>query len=328
LLLVAAAPPTPAPLITPTSSPPPPPITPPPANQIPSVLIYPFDVESGEDPKIGTAISSILRQEMTTAGGVDVLTLPTGVARPKFLEYARAQHADFYIAGFVTPVGEGAAVVDQVVSVESGVIVFSNTVQVVSVADVAAQALQQRAAIFALIGRGAETISAQPTETPAPTSSNGANVPLNGIASIVDSVFGAKHKPGASPSPIAIVKPPRGVIVAPAAASGTVSAADLTSATNELTLGLSHFYTVKTTAAVPNVAKAADAICGTSRDNTVASGILSQSTAHHRTQYAFTLQVYTCFGALLDGENGTGNTIKKAVDAAIAAYATAHPDNS
>lgn len=327
LLLVAAAPPTPAPLITPTSSPPPPMITPPPANQIPVVIVYPFDVQSGQDPKIGTAIGQILIQEMTAAGGVDVLTMPTGIPRPRFQAYARDQKADFYVAGFVTPVGDGAAVVDQVVSVSSGVIVYSNTAQVASVADVASQALMQRAAIFALIGRGRESLSSQGNSTPEPqATTNGTNVPLKGLAGIVDSVFGSKHKPGGpTPAPTPLAKPARAVIVAPASPSGTIAASDLAKATTELLASLGKFYTTTLTTPVPNVAKAADGICGTNRNNTVATGIIGQP---KRGQYTFTLQVYTCFGALLDGENGAGNSVKKAVDAAVAAYAAAHPDNS
>jgi hypothetical protein len=42
----------------------------------------------------------------------------------------------------------------------------------------------------------------------------------------------------------------------------------------------------------------------------------------------FNLAVYTCFGATLDREVGKGSSVKSAVDAAVAAYAEAHPDNS
>ncbi|MBV8489891.1 MAG: hypothetical protein JO199_05110 [Candidatus Eremiobacteraeota bacterium] len=328
LLLVAAAPPTPGPLITPTSSPPPV-VTPPPANEVPTVVVFPFDVPTGQDAKIGTAIATIMHDTMNAAGGVNVLAIPKDVTRPQFGTYARAQHADFYVAGFVTPVGEGAAIVDQVVSVSSGVIVYSNTLQVVSVDDVAAQALQQRAAIFALIGRGRETLTTQSASTPAPTSTNGASVPLKGIAAIVDSVFGSHHgKPGATPMPAVSAKPARGMFLVPATGASGVAAKDLATANTELVTGLGHFYTVKPVAAATDVAKAADSICGTNRDNTVASGTLTETSQHHRTQYNFSFQVFTCFGALLAGTTGTGPNLKKAVDDAIAAYATAHADNS
>ena len=114
--------------------------------QQPVILVYPFDVQTGADPRIGTAIAQILGQEMAAAGGITVLAIPQGVKRPDFLDNARTAKADFYISGYVTPVGESAAVVEQVVSVESGVILFSQTAQVSSVADVASQSLLARGA--------------------------------------------------------------------------------------------------------------------------------------------------------------------------------------
>jgi hypothetical protein len=100
-------------------------------------MVYPFDVQTGADPRLGQAIAQILAQEMVAAGEISVPPVPQGVKRANFLENARAARADFYISGYVTPVGESAAVVEQVVSVESGVILFSQTAQVTSVADVA-----------------------------------------------------------------------------------------------------------------------------------------------------------------------------------------------
>lgn len=315
-----------------TPPPPPPPTPAPPlAGQNPSVVVYPFDVQTGADPKIGIAIAQILGQEMVAAGGINVPPVPQGVKRSDFLQYAHNANADFYISGYVTPVGDSAAVVEQVVSVESGVILFSQTAQVSSVADVASQSLLARSQILAFVGRGTQTVQAQSTNTPAPTSTNGAQVPLKGIASIVDSVF--KHGHGSrTPTPGPTTKPPRGVIVAPVGASGYVAAADLTNATHELYFALNRaFTTTMTSASVApaDVGRYADQICGENRDNTIASGTVQVAPAHHGKQdVTFTLAVYTCFGAALEHETGKGSSIKSAVDAAVAEYATAHPDNS
>jgi len=326
LALMAAVPtpapmPTPAPVLAPT---------PPPAlAQNPTVLIYPFDAANGSDAKIGSAVAQIYAQTMSGAGGLTVLTIPTNVSRPQFLDYARSQHADYYISGYVTPVGDGAAVVSQVVSVDSGVILFSQTAQVGSVADVASQSLQARAQIMAISGRGTQDINAQSSNTPAPTASNGASMQLKGISGIVDSVFGKHHGNGPTPAPAPIAKPPRGVIVAPVTASGALPAPDAGSATNELYFAMQHFYNVTLTNTTQSVKKAADSICGTKRDNTIATGILEQiQEKHKKAQYQYTLQIYACFGDLLDSETGKGDTIKAAVDAAVAAYVKAHPDNS
>lgn len=318
--LIAGAPPTPAPKVSPT------PVAPPGANTA-AVLIYPFDVQTGVDPKIGFAIASILAQEMAAAGGLNVLPVPVGVKRTDFLQTARTQHADFYISGYVTPVGDSAAVVEQVVSVDSGVILFSQTAQVQSVADVASQSLLARAQILAFLGRTTQNIQTQASNTPEPTSTNGAQVQLHGITSIVDSVF--HHKAAAAASPTPAVKPDRGVIVAPITATLPLPAAELSNATDELFFALQRHYRVTMTTPAANVAQAADSICGQNRDNTIASGTLAQTpTSHGRSELTFTLSIYTCFGAVLDRAVGKGASFKAAIDAAVASYAAAHPQNN
>lgn len=311
----------------PTPTPPPVlPVTPEPSRvgQQPVVLIYQFDVQTGADPKIGFAIAQILGQEMVAAGGITVPPVPQNVKRADFLDYARKAHADFYISGYVTPVGDSAAVVEQVVSVESGVILFSQTAQVSSVADVASQSLLARTQILSFLGRGTQNVNAPTSNTPAPTSTNGAQVPITGLGSIVNSVF---HKRGArTPTPGPTTKPLRGVIVAPVVASGSVSVSDLTNATHELYFAMNRHYTTQLTAITTDVARSADQICGTSRDETIATGTLQEGRG--RQGVHFELRVYTCFGALLDTQTGVGSSFKNAVDGAVTAYAAAHPDNS
>lgn len=315
---VGAAPPPPVPTAAPV-----------PAgfDQLPTVLVYPFDVQTGSDPRIGIAIGQILAQEMNAAGGITILPVPKGVKRADFLDTARTQHADFYISGYVTPVGDSAAVVEQVVSVESGVILFSQTAQVMSVADVASQSLLAREQILAFVGRGTENVQTRPTNTPAPTSTNGAQVPIQGLGSIVSSVFG-KHKGARTPAPGPVVKPSRGVIVAPVTATGAIGSADLTNAGRELYFAMNGHFKTEFTAVSSNAQQSADTICGANRDNTVATGTLAESSAHRKTEYQFDLFVYTCFGAPLGHHTGKASSIKSAVDTAVSAYATAHPDNS
>jgi len=293
-------------------------------SQQPVVMIYQFDVQTGADPKIGYAIAQILGQEMTAAGGITVPAIPKDVKRADFLDYAQKAHADFYISGYVTPVGDSAAVVEQVVSCESGVIVFSQTAQVTSVADVASQSLLARSQILGILGRGTQNVNTQTSNTPAPTSSNGAKVPIQGISSIVNSVF---HKRGSStPTPAPTAKPSRGVIVAPVAATGSVVAADLTNATHELYFAMGRHYTAQMTAITTDPSRSSDEICGSDRNNTIATGAL-QENGHGRSAFSFELRIYTCFGAMLDHQTATGSSIKNAVDSAVNAYATAHPQN-
>jgi hypothetical protein len=291
------------------------------------VLIYPFETQAGADPKIGAAISQILSQAMTQSGGINVLPVPPKVARSDYQTYAKQQHADFYIGGYVTPIGETASVVEQVVSVDSGVILYSQTAQVFSVGDVASQSLQARAVIEAYTNRGTQSIASTSSKTPAPTATNGAQMKLGGISAIVDSVF--HHHAAATPTPIpAGAKPSRGVIVAPVLATGSVSASDLSSATNELYFAMARKYNASITGVKESVAKAADSICGSNRNNTIASGTLAENMPKKGHEVDFTLQIYTCFGVVLDTQVGKGNNAKAAIDAAVAAYAAAHPDNS
>ncbi|MBV8149467.1 MAG: hypothetical protein JO092_10280, partial [Candidatus Eremiobacteraeota bacterium] len=118
------------------------------------------------------------------------------------------------------------------------------------------------------------------------------------------------------------------VIVAPVSASGAVAASDLSNATNELYFAANRHFNAQMTSVRSNVAEAADSICGTSRNNTIATGTLTQHSVKHGRETLFTLQIYTCFGAVLATETAKGNSVKNAVDAAIASYVADHPDNS
>jgi TolB-like protein len=315
--------PSPSPVPAPSASP----ATPKPVAATPAVLVYPFETQSGADPKIGAAISQILSQAMTQAGGITVLPTPQNVARADYQTYARQQHADFYISGYVTPIGDSASVVEQLVGVSDGIVLFSQTAQVNSVGDVASQSAQARAFIIAYTSRGTQSIQSTSSNTPAPSATNGAQVKVSGLSAIVDSVF--HHRSSATPTPMpASAKPARGVIVAAVSATGNVPAADLTNATNELYFAMLRRYNASITAVKGPVASSADAICGANRNNTIAGGTIVENIPKHGHEVDFTLTVYTCFGAVLDTQTGKGNNIKAAVDAAAAAYAAAHPDNS
>jgi hypothetical protein len=329
--LLAAAPPgptpTPLPLLTPAPAASAGPTT-------PTVIVYPFEVQGGMDPKIGMAMAQITAQEMAAPGGLIVAPVPQGVTRSGYLDYARKQKADYYISAYVTPVGEIASVVAQLVAVDSGIIIYSQTAQVATVADVASQALVERDAVITSAHPGGRQGVAEGKETPAPTSTNGANVKLQGISGlsgIVDSVFG-KHggKPTPTPSPSPYLKPQRGVIVARVSGPADMSDA-LSGATGYLYTALNGYFNAQMTGVTQNVAQAADSICGANRNNTIATGTLSKVNSggkHGKTQIAFVLSIYTCFGATLAQSTGTADTVAKAIAAAVTAYAKDHPDNS
>lgn len=331
--------------VTPTPTPTPQPKTPvksaspaasatPFTSKAPAVVVYPFD-QSGElQAHTGEAIAQIFSQAMVTSGDVTVLPVGTGVKRADFLTNARKVNADYYISGYITPVGQGAAVVQQLVSVDSGVIVYSNTAQIYSVPDVASQALTSRQIILQLSGRGAD-VSSQNTAnaTPTPGAKNGAEVSLGGLGGIVQSIFrrGSKNttEPAVASTPHA--KPSRGVLVARVA--GSVAPGDLTSATAALERSLAaRFNTKMSTADSTAIQRQADTVCGASRNNTIAAGTLASErgggrySAHNVN--VFTLTVYTCFGAPIYTTTTRDADLDKAVDAAVAAYDKVHPENS
>ncbi|MDQ2864692.1 MAG: hypothetical protein M3R51_00555 [Candidatus Eremiobacteraeota bacterium] len=299
----------------------------------PSVLIYPFDTPKDLNPKSGEGIASIFAQIFTDSGDVRVLPLGKGVPRANFQKYAIAQHADYYIAGYIQPIGTSAAVVAQLVTVDTGTSAFAQTTEINSVQDVASEALTFHSVLQSLDARNHPELQAQSKATPEPQSTNGASVKLGGLSGAVSSLFKGRTKNGTlpTPTPTPFVKPGRGAIVA--RISGNVSAGDVTAGTTALLSAMgAHFKTRLATLAPSNVAKATDAICGTDRDNTVASGtlILRQEAGRFGSHsvYDFTLNVYTCFGAPLYTATESDRNFAKAIDDAVSAYAKDHADNS
>lgn len=301
------------------------------ASTVPSVLIYPFDTPKDLDQKSGEGIANIFAQIFANSGGVKVLPVGKGVTRENFQKNALAQHADYYIAGYIQPIGQSAAVVAQLVSVDSGTSAFSQTTQINSVQDIASEALTFHSVLQTIDARNHPELQTESKSTPEPQSTNGASVKLGGIEGAVSSLFKGRSKGAAAPTPTPIVKPARGVIVA--RINGNASSGDATRATTELVSSMNvHFNARLATIAPANVAKSTDALCGSKRDNTVASGMLNVRQegggfgAH--SVYDFTLNVYTCFGAPIFTVTQSDRSLTKAIDGAVTAYAQGHADNS
>jgi len=316
--------PTPSPVPLATSTAPPPLFA-------PAVLVYPFEVGGELKADAGNAVAQIFDQQFVAAGGLSVLPTPNGIKRTDFLTNARALKADYYISGYLTPVGDGAALVMQVVSVQSGIMVYTKTSQVFTAQDASAQAFLARQVMFAHSGVTAVSADTTGSSTPAPTASQGAQVSLGGIGSL----FGLLHRNrAAQPGPHTVIaeaeKPSRIAIVSPV--GGSADARALAEATGLLRPTLDRYFKTAVAGTTVDGGKNASAICGSNRDATVATGTLSQARAGKfggRTDSTFTLIVYTCFGATLyTGEPAKAGSIKSAIDAAVDAYAKDHPANS
>jgi hypothetical protein len=294
----------------------------------PVVLIYPFDSVGGLDAKVGTQLASIFSKEFTQGGHVKLLPTPSNVARADYLTTAQRDHADYYVSGYATPIGDGLSVVMQVVSVSGGgVIVFSQTSQLYGVNDAQSLALTAHDAILQLAGVNVSvntTESSSSAPSPQPTK-NGASFNLNNLFGH----HGSQVSRTATPQPT--TKPARGIIFVDVRGSG-VPNGDLTRASSLLYRDLAAHFTVSTDGPVAgDLSAAATGICGTNRDNTIATGTLAEQHLggiRPRTKSAFTLQIWTCFGDVLYTTTKTDFDVAKAISTAVNDYITDHPDNS
>jgi TolB-like protein len=326
---VGAAPPAkPAATAKPTAARTPAPTpTPSPEAALPIVIVFPFQASSDLKAGTGEAAAQIFVQQMNADGGIDAIEAPATVAREGYEKYARDLKASYYVAGYMTPLGNGVSLVEQVVSLRSGTIVFGQTAQIQSFQDATAQATAVHDGIIAVEQQITDAYSAaQAQATAEPTESSQANI-SRGIAGIAG-LF--KHRSAATPKPVA-VKPPKGVFVVSVA--GSLPRSELRSATRDLADSLNTYYNVRmANGTEQNVASLANGICGAQRDNTIATGTASAQVQHHvlssRTTYTFDLQMYACFGAKLASVTGTGDSLQAAIQNAVAAFASKYPLNA
>ncbi len=321
--LVAAAPP---PKVTPSPAPTPAPAASP--VHLPLVIVYPFEASSDIKADVGQRAAQLFVQQMNAAGGIDTILSPPTVKRADYLTNARKLNADYYVAGYMTPLGDGVSLVEQVVSTQSGTITYGATAQIASFEDATSQAVTIHDAIEAReksLSAAYAATQAEATSTPAPKS-NQVSKSFSDIAGLFK-----RHGKETSAAPAGpIVKPAKGILVVHV--SGHLPQNDLNKATSELFTSLNAHYNVRmSNAPGQNLSKEADGICGSDRNNTIATGTASAVSQHHgfgsRTTWTFVLDVYTCWGAKLAEHSATSGSLSSAVSDAVAAYAKASPEN-
>ena len=162
----------------------------------PVVIVYPLTASAGADPETGASIAVTIAQRLSVGGAIVVKPYPPGTQRADFLNAAKALGADYYISGFLTPLGDQLSMVTQVVSVASGTVITSSTAFVRTYADAAAQAEPLHDAILRHVGRALASLDAPPRETPAPNPSEKNEANISGL-------FKRKKKsaPAATPTP-------------------------------------------------------------------------------------------------------------------------------
>ncbi|MGC8486031.1 MAG: hypothetical protein ACP5O6_10445 [Candidatus Baltobacteraceae bacterium] len=332
----AASPsPSPAPKLTPKGTPPAKGTPAPKATPIPSgpkVIVYPFTATSdGLPKKAGATVATIFAHAFEASGGLDVLPTPPPTTPNLYPATAARLGAGYYVAGYLTPIGQGVSVLEQVVSVTNGVIIYSKTAQVFSVSDAGALALDARRAILADAGVGRDYQPSSSSETPAPTATGpagqAASIKISGISGVLGHLFG-KHPTVAAASPTPEPKPSRRALVVRVA--GNVPGGMLTTSTDLLAADLrKHFHTSIVSAPAGRIAAEANAICGTDRDATILTGTLEMIPGHfmHKGSSRFELKAYACFGALLYHRHANGGDAPTAIRNAVDDYVELHPDN-
>jgi len=190
------------------------PILPPPV-----LIVYPFSVNGDAQKESGSKVAVLIGTQIANLGGVTVRPAPPGTQRVDFLTVARAQNADYYLSGYVTPIGDEVTVVEQLVSTETGVIAFSNTAQIKTYEETAGQGDLLRQALLRHQNRNIiayEQLATPPPATPAPTTANGPDqATFGGLFKKKKSVAQPKAVPTKSPTPIAVVSPEPTTTLAP-----------------------------------------------------------------------------------------------------------------
>jgi TolB-like protein len=154
----------------------------------PVLIVYPFQVGPGLAATAGNDFAVKMGESVARTGGITVSPNPVGVAQQDFLTNAKVANADYYLTGYISPIGGTVTVIEQLVSVRTGTIVWSNSAQVLTQADMDAQADQLHTVLVAYASRGYFSLGLRGAATPEPTKTDrprgfvSANTPDTGPA--------------------------------------------------------------------------------------------------------------------------------------------------
>lgn len=174
----------------------------------PSVMVYPFSANGSTlDREASSRLATIIATQMANTGRVSVIAAPPGTERKDYLTAARRAGADYYVAGFISPLGDGVSVVEQVVGTGSGIVLYSNTAQLSTYADAAGQGDNLALFVAQHANRGLAAIGTPP---PAPSPSA---QPTQAAQANLGKLFGRRRratptpKPSARPTPLLSTAP-------------------------------------------------------------------------------------------------------------------------
>jgi hypothetical protein len=138
------------------------------------VVVYPLTITASGDPGVGKQIASLIAQQLSQAGSVEIREPSPDVARPDYLETARRLGADYFLSGFVTKVSGQLSVVEQLVSTLSNTTVWSNNAHLLTTDDARTQGDLVRAAVIGHSGRGRSVANATAGVQPTAPAKSGA----------------------------------------------------------------------------------------------------------------------------------------------------------
>jgi len=202
----------------------------------PVVVVYPLTATGPVAPDAGSRLALLFAQQLSAGGGIIVKPAMPGIVRTDYLTGAQSAGADYYVTGYLTPLGDEISLLLQVVSTYSGSVVWSSTVQVQTFSDAAGQADLLRQAILTHAGRSLAALEAPPpvpSASPPPPTNGHNDANLSQIfqhhAKATPRPAPAKATASPSPRPAATAAPsaaPSGAIVT--SVGGSASDADRT----------------------------------------------------------------------------------------------------
>ena len=190
--------------------------TPPPSlYSKPNVIVFPF-ISNGStvNREASSTLATIIATSMANTGLVTVTPPPPGTDRKDYLTVARANRSDYYVSGFISPLGEGVSIVEQVVSTATGIVVYSQSTQLNTYNEATSQGDDLANFVSHHANRGLAAIgTAPPAASPTPAASNGPEANLGKL-------FNRKKKtaPKATPTPA-----PKPIVNATAPAAALVN---------------------------------------------------------------------------------------------------------
>jgi hypothetical protein len=291
---------------------------------VPTIVVYPPSVTGDSiDQEASARIATVIATEIAKSGEVKVLTPKPGIERAGFLANARTIGADYYVTGFVTPIGNNVSVIEQVVSVLSGTVVFSASAQITTYGELNDQADQLREGILERAGRGLAAFQAPPAPetTPAPQPSSGTEANVSGL-------FGRHRRAAPSPAAVATPEPlPADAVVGILAVGGSADADQRTAAAQAIAVafGRDGRHAVVVSDAAPSAA-----VCSANKATSLVAGWLDTHAAPDASASAsLRLVGYDCSGKVAFDrtftEGGSGPAaaqlaLNAASDAAVGAY--------